>query len=92
MPGRLETPSLLKQFLGAVASKAEALAGSDVDELTAVEGYLWLIEFSEMLLEVFAHRDPVHPVVMPIVSPFRRFMGDHSLAKWNYVAELDPAV
>jgi hypothetical protein len=61
-----------------------------MDELTVVEGYFWLIEFADMLLEVFAHRDPVHPVVMPIVSPFRRFMGDHSLAKWNYVAELNP--
>lgn len=67
-----------------------ALTHSDLDERTAVEGCFWLMEFASMVLEVFTHRDPAHPVVMPIVSPVRRFMGDHSLGRWNYVAELDP--
>jgi hypothetical protein len=84
-------PEALAAFFDAVARQAEAIAGSGLDELTAAEGFQWLVEFSEMLLEVFTHRDPVHPVIMPITSAFRRFMGDHSLGKWNYVAELDPA-
>jgi hypothetical protein len=86
----LDAPAVLAEFFDAVQKKARALTPSGLDERTKLEGCFWLMEFADMVLEVFAHRDPVHPVVMPIVSPFRRFMGDHSLGRWNYVVELDP--
>jgi hypothetical protein len=87
----LESPDVLAAVFDEAAAAARALRTGDVDELTAVEGLFWVMEFSSMVLEVYSHRDSVHPVVLPIVTPFRRFMGDHCFGRWNYVAELDPA-
>jgi hypothetical protein len=91
MSGEARSIRLYREFLDAVRSKSDELSAADLDELTTVEGVQWLIEFSTMLLEVFTHRDPAYPVMMPITTHFRRFMGDHSLGVYNYVTELDPA-
>ena len=88
---RLRTPAALRELLQCLAGKVDQLEHGGYDELTALEGYLWLIEYSSAMLEQYLHADGRHPVVMPMVTPFRRFQGDLSLARHNYVAELDPA-
>ena len=44
------------------------------------------------MTEYHLHADPLHPVVMPMVTPFRRFLGDLRLARHCYVARLSGEV
>jgi len=87
----LRTPAVFRELLHLLGDKADQLERGDYDELTTLEGYLWLIEYSSAMLEQYLHADSRHPIVMPMVTPFRRFQGDLGLARHNYVAELDPA-
>jgi hypothetical protein len=87
----LRTPAVFRELLRCLGDKAEQLEEGGYDELTTLEGYLWLIEYSSAMLEQYLHANSHHPIVMPMVTPFRRFQGDLNLARHNYVAELDPA-
>ncbi|MEO8696583.1 MAG: DUF1214 domain-containing protein [Acidimicrobiales bacterium] len=87
----LATSAVFRELLRCLGDTADQFERGGHDELTTLEGYLWLIEYSSAMLEQYVHADARHPIVMPMVTPFRRFQGDLSLARHNYVAELDPA-
>jgi hypothetical protein len=87
-PGALSAP-LARALFTMVAERAAALPATGEDERTVLDGYLWLAEYTSWVLEQYLHADPAHPVIMPVVTPFRRFSGDHSLAVYRYVAALD---
>ncbi len=85
----MEIHAATAALTASLAEGARRLAAADVDDATALEGHLWLMEHAATVLEVFAHADPWCPTVMPITTRFRRMLGDHDLASYHYVAEID---
>lgn len=80
-----------RALLRLLTEKIDSLDDPGLDELTQIEGVQWLFEYSAAMIEYYLHADPAHPVIMPMVTPFRRFLGDLRLAKHCYVARLDAA-
>lgn len=78
-----------RRLVALLAEGVERLAAAGLDDATLVEGHQWLLEFATGMTEYHLHADPMHPVVMPMVTPFRRFLGDLRLARHCYVARLD---
>jgi hypothetical protein len=74
-------------ILDLLADTARRL-GEQPDELTRVDGLHWLFEYAAAMVEYYTHADPHNPRLMPMVTPFRRFLGDLQLAKHCYVARL----
>lgn len=80
----------VQAVLTAMQEFAAKLAREPLDELTRLEGCQWLFEYTAAMVEYYTHADPARPIVMPMVTPFRRFLGDLRLAKHCYVAKLSP--
>lgn len=92
MDGERASTTQARRLVALLAEGVERLAAAGLDDATLVEGHQWMLEFATGMTEYHLHADPLHPVVMPMVTPFRRFLGDLRLARHCYVARLDGRV
>ena len=60
------------------------------DDVTAIEGYRWLVDVFSVALDCYVTADPQRPEFVKIVSPTRKFGGDNADA-YYYFAPLDPS-
>ena len=87
----VRTTEEARRVVALLAEGVERLAAdTTLDDVGRVEGHQWLFEYASGMLEYFLHADPDHPRLMPMVTPFRRFLGDLRFAKHCYVARLSP--
>ena len=59
------------------------------DEVTAVEGYLWLLQLLEVATSIYVSSDPARPQMVALESPTMKWGGDNSDAHYRF-APIDP--
>lgn len=92
-PRRLDAAAAFRELLDVLRDADQTFLDGPrrvPDEVTALEGYRWLVDVFSVALDCYVAADPARPEFVKIVSPTRKFGGDNADA-YYYFAPLDPA-